>query len=56
MYRRLTRSHIRVEFASPANPRVKNYLNNYFAMYKRLKRLHIGVELGSRAYLELKII
>ena len=56
MYKRVTRSLIRVELASPAYLGVSNYLNNYFAMYTRLMLSRIRVELASPAKMELGII
>ena len=56
MYKRLPRSFIQVEHATPRLLGVKNYLNNYFAMYKRLTLSCIRVELASPAYLGLAII
>ena len=50
-YKRLTRSRIRVELASPA---YSGFIN-YFA-YKRLTRSRIRVKLASPTYLELRII
>ena len=53
MYKRLTRSHIRVELTSPAYPGVKNYLTNFFAVDKRLTHSHLRLEFASTAYLGL---
>ena len=36
--------------------RVRNYLNNYFAMYTHLTRSRIRADLASRTYLGLRII
>ena len=52
MYKRLTRSRIRVELASPLLG-VRNYLNNYFANYTRMTRSGIRMKFRSPAYLEL---
>ena len=56
MYKRLTRSRMRVELAFPAYLGVRNYLNYYFAMYERLKHSRVRVERASPAYLALGII
>ena len=56
MYKRLTRSRIRVVLTSHAYLWIRNYLNNYFATYKRLTRSHIRAELASPTYLGLGII
>ena len=55
MYKRLTRSRIRLELASLAYLRLK-YLNNYFAMYKRLECSCICVNLASPAFMGLVLI
>ena len=56
MYKRVTRSRIRVVLAAPAYLRVRNYLNNYFAMYTRLTLFAISVELAFPAKMALGII
>ena len=56
MYKRLTRSRIRVVVTSPAYLGVRNYLNKYFRMYTRLTRSHIHMDLAFPNYFWLRII
>ena len=56
MYKRLTRSRIRVVLTSPTYLGVRNYLNNEFAIYTRLTCSHIHADLASPNYFWLRII